>query len=556
MPAAACTTSMGRRTPTILLASLALASGALRDVFSGFMKDVHPTELHYERQPRYHVRPRQGWLNDPNGPIFVNGKYHVFFQHNADERAASWGNIVWGHSVSPDLVHWEVAESILTTPPAYERAGAWSGSMFKRGEDIVALYTCTDGRFRNAQCEALADDASLSTFTRNPNNPVIRDPPKGVDARAFRDPTAPYRYKGRDHTLIGATDDDHGAILTYEIFRGHRGYEHRGSFYAAPAGRGTGGSGDHQFCRSWRDGPGCASLMLECPDVFESNGRTVLKLSLGAALRQDVVLIGSVEDGPTFRAVQHGEAPAPRCDGAAHLPGAVALDCGSAYAAKSFTDPKGRRVSWAWLPDWGGPATPDALLYNGTLTLPRLVTWEQGEVRARLLPELAKLRLDHHAEDALSDVSLYAFADACELRFSLPQASTAITLTLHRRGNELKASVVCVKGVCRLSIVTLADGQEHVPCRAMTFRQAGRVQIIVFLDGSVVEWDAGDGRASCAHRWYGALWGGDATTNGDLGVSTRFAPEPVRLEAWRLKDAYKKEPERLKDAYLEWTAAE
>ena len=98
---------MGRRTPTILLASLAVASGALRDVFSGFIKDrVHPTELHYERQPRYHVRPRQGWLNDPNGPIFVNGKYHVFFQHNADERAASWGNIVWGHSVSPHLVHW------------------------------------------------------------------------------------------------------------------------------------------------------------------------------------------------------------------------------------------------------------------------------------------------------------------------------------------------------------------------------------------------------------------------------------------------------------------
>ena len=161
------------------------------------------------------------------------------------------------------------------------------------------------------------------------------------------------------------------------------------------------------------------------------------------------------------------------------------------------------------------------------------------------------MRQDRHAEDALSAVSLHAFADASELRFSLPQASTAITLTLHRRGDELKASVVCVKGVCRLSIVTLADGQEHVPCRAMAFRQAGRVQIIVFLDGSVVEWDAGDGRASCAHRWYGALWGGDATTNGDLGVSTRFAPEPVRLEAWRLKDAYKKEA-----LGPEWTAAE
>ena len=142
-----------------------------------FKKHDKGSELHYEAQPKYHVRPQQGWLNDPNGPVFHNGKYHLFFQYNHDQEDSSWGNIVWGHATSSDLVKWELAEPILTKPPRYEKGGAWSGSMYKRGDDIVALYTCTDGKFRNAQCEAIADDASLTSFTRNPQNPIIKTPP-------------------------------------------------------------------------------------------------------------------------------------------------------------------------------------------------------------------------------------------------------------------------------------------------------------------------------------------------------------------------------------------
>ena len=92
-------------------------------------------------------------------------------------------------------------------------------------------------------------------------------------------------------------------------------------------------------------------------------------------------LNGNAESrGPTFQANQHRTQH--RCDGPEHLPGAVVLDCGSAYASKSFTDQQGRRISWSWLPDYGGPATPQ-LRYNGTLTLPRVLTVEQHELRSR-----------------------------------------------------------------------------------------------------------------------------------------------------------------------------
>ena len=77
-------------------------------------------------------------------------------------------------------------------------------------------------------------------------------------------------------------------------------------------------------------------MMLECPDVFDANGATILKLSLGAALRKDVVLIGAVQDlngnagsrGPSFIANEHRTQH--RCDGPEHLPGAVVLGlCGN-----------------------------------------------------------------------------------------------------------------------------------------------------------------------------------------------------------------------------------
>ena len=232
----------------LLLTSLTLGTALL--TFKKHDK-VDASELHYELQPKYHVRPQQGWLNDPNGPIFHNGKYHLFFQHN--EHDASWGHIVWGHATSSDLVHWELVSPILTKPPSYEKGGAWSGSMYKRGSDVVALYTCTDGKFRNAQCEATADDASLSSFTRNADNPIIKDPPEGVPPYYFRDPTEPFHWKGRDYTFIGATDPQgpRGAVLSYDL----DGYDFKGHFYDAPP---------LQHCLGWRDGPGCASIMLEC----------------------------------------------------------------------------------------------------------------------------------------------------------------------------------------------------------------------------------------------------------------------------------------------------
>ena len=56
-------------------------------------------------RPQIHFSPNEKWMNDPNGMFYLDGEYHLFFQHNPD--ASVWGPMHWGHAVSKDLVHWE-----------------------------------------------------------------------------------------------------------------------------------------------------------------------------------------------------------------------------------------------------------------------------------------------------------------------------------------------------------------------------------------------------------------------------------------------------------------
>ncbi|MGP1673704.1 MAG: hypothetical protein ACTS8Z_00640, partial [Candidatus Limnocylindrales bacterium] len=99
-----------------------------------------PPAIEREIRPRYHLTPPSGWMNDPNGPIFVDGRLHVFYQHNPD--GPYWDRVHWGHAVSDDLVrweHWPIAIAPETDGP--DSFGCWSGCVVDADGTPTMLYT-------------------------------------------------------------------------------------------------------------------------------------------------------------------------------------------------------------------------------------------------------------------------------------------------------------------------------------------------------------------------------------------------------------------------------
>src|SRR5215468_3551102 len=91
-------------------------------------------------RPQYHLLPAHNWMNDPNGPIFYGGRYHMFYQFNP--RGAVWGNMNWAHASSPDMLHWRHESIALSpTPGSADQDGVFSGSaVLDRGKTTV-IYT-------------------------------------------------------------------------------------------------------------------------------------------------------------------------------------------------------------------------------------------------------------------------------------------------------------------------------------------------------------------------------------------------------------------------------
>jgi fructan beta-fructosidase len=144
-----------------------------------YLDDVY-TEKH---RPQLHFSTVRGWINDPNGLVYHDGEYHLYFQHYPF--GYYWGQPHWGHAISKDLLHWEqLPDAILR----HELGGIYSGSSvvdynntsgFKSGDEdvIVAFYTTTrliNGRHASTQNVAYSNDRGR-TFTDYENNPVIGD---------------------------------------------------------------------------------------------------------------------------------------------------------------------------------------------------------------------------------------------------------------------------------------------------------------------------------------------------------------------------------------------
>nr|GEY43187.1 beta-fructofuranosidase, soluble isoenzyme I-like [Tanacetum cinerariifolium] len=166
----------------------------------------------------FHFQPPQNWMNDPNGPLFYLGWYHLFYQYNPD--AAVWGNITWGHAVSKDLINWYHLPYAMQPDQWYDINGVWTGSAtFLPDGSIVMLYTgSTDEevQVQNLAYPANLSDPLLIDWVKYSGNPVLVPPP-GIGTKDFRDPTTAWLApNGKWRIAIGSKVNKTGITLVYE----------------------------------------------------------------------------------------------------------------------------------------------------------------------------------------------------------------------------------------------------------------------------------------------------------------------------------------------------
>ena len=342
------------------------------------------------RRLRFHIAPEAGWINDPNGPIEWDGRFHVFFQRNP--LAAAWSpRAHWGHAVSDDLCRWETCpDALVPAAEGPDAGGCWSGCVVDDGGVPTAIYSGLAAGGAAAECVCLArGDAELRTWHKEPANPVIAGRPPGLTA--FRDPFV-WREGGRWRMAIGAgMAEGDGAVLAYH-------------------------SPD---LVTWHDDGvlvrGLDGAICECPQYFELGGRRVLLVSItdGRAPSHTLSLVGDERDGSFVP--EHTDR----------------FDHGTAcYAPATMRDSRGRRLAWAWaMESRDAPSHASA----GALTLPRVLSLgEDGRLRSVPAPELRALRREAATEG--EQLEIVATFDAGTLRVA------GTDITYDRENGELRTS--------------------------------------------------------------------------------------------------------------------
>jgi beta-fructofuranosidase len=450
----------------------ALAGTAVLPALPTFARGNTASKLASDpRRPQFHLLPAANWMNDPNGPIYWNNNYHMFFQYNPN--AAVWGDMHWAHAVSPDMVHWRhLPVAIAPTPGGPDAAGCFSGTAVVDGDRVAMIYTgvvaapdseatLRDGAhvFKETQCLAFGSGKDLTSWTKIPQ-PVIAAPPAGMDVSGFRDPS-PWRHKDRWYMVVGSgIRGGHGAVLLYQSTDlRHWEYLH---VVASGEGREVRAANPVESGEMW-----------ECPDLFPLGDKHVLIYSTqGKALWQSGTL-----DPETL--IFHGEQQG-------------VLDAGSYYAPKTQLDKAGNRILWGWVPETRPVQQYSASGWAGLMSLPRVLSLDgHGRLNMGAAQEVSLLRQTPQRFVGSSDetqnqqkIASMPLRECCgEILCTTRLEATAFELRIGEADGDQPPSWLSVRYDPAQPGRVMIDGQS-IPVRLSTNEE---LELHFYVDGSVIE---------------------------------------------------------------------
>ena len=217
-------------------------------------------------RPAYHFRPPALWMNDPNGTIFHNGYYHLFYQHNP--YGDTWGHMHWGHARSKDLVHWEHLPIALWPSEDRGEGHVFSGCAAINGDGVPMLFytsvSTAEKKRPNEQWAAIGD-ADMIKWEKHPNNPILSQAMLPFEIGPdWRDPFI-FHANGRTFLVCGADTKDEAIIPIFEADTPQLDkWTYKGILYRQPKS---------------------AIQFFECPNFFPLDGKWVLIFSPYKPLR-------------------------------------------------------------------------------------------------------------------------------------------------------------------------------------------------------------------------------------------------------------------------------
>lgn len=473
--------------------------------------DLYSYKLDPLNRMGYHVMGEIGWINDPNGFVFYNGQNHLFYQHHP--QSTEWGPMHWGHVVSNDLIKWDYAPLALAPKTFKGDGAAFSGSAIEVDGKLYLMYTEVWG---NQEQSISVSEDGITFEQLNNGKPILtsEELPDDTIAGDFRDPKI-WMQDDKYYSVIGSRQKNtFGQILLYES-------DNMLDWnYVGPVIQGS----EETIEKLGR--------MHECPDLFNINGQDVLILS--------------PQDIPNHR---NGH-------GTAYIVGSLNYTTGELenwlyedieeiddgfdfYAPQTMIDDKGRRIMVAWMQSWNRTPVMKQHGWAGAMTLPRILTLENGKLIQTPVPEINTYRKNYvekkeyiNGSNTFPEIS----GNQVELiiRFSPGAGKTGVTLFANKENKGTK--VYYQDGYIYLdrnesSNGMLPEGEDkdfhNITKSKVELDEEEKIELRIFLDRFSVEVFINKGQKTIT-----------ATTNPtieDQGIIF-YSDEPVHfdIKKWRL----------------------
>ena len=439
----------------------------------------------------YHFQTPVGWMNDPHGLIQFQGKFHLFYQHHPF--SGKWGTMHWGHAISKDLIHWEHQPEALAPSEDYdgwEGGGIFTGSAIEHQNELILYYT---GCAKDRQVQCMASSTDGLNFIKSDHNPVLSDPPVGINPHDFRDPKV---WKQGDiwYMVTGVTDGVSDLIEPSNSQKNGLGKVclHRSKNLK-----------NWEFVNYLVESSGELGTMLECPNFFPLDGKWVLMYSpMGLQERQVVYLTGDFDEQT----------------GKFHWQTMGSVDLGfDYYAPQHFRDDQGRNLIMAWVGSWPfmpwcrGEYDTSELGWYGSLTLPRQIRLcPDGKLASEPVQEVEQLREQeqYYAPCVIEEATPFSFTAGdgvhCEIIASFDLSETSAQQIVFRlRGSaeqEAKLEFDLAKG--EMIFDRTRSGNISALQRKCPLESASQSQLTVriFMDSISIEVFTDNGRTTMTNN--------------------------------------------------------